>query len=173
MVQGTHGLVLDFGLPVTRRGLAWRSPWPIRKGFRKADGKPGGVRRCRSGFTEADFAAIKEMMAGRKAAAFWVTQTTRTTGPSLSSQPHARREKRHNGWTTGWSKKCNGASRSAGLRCGARQLSRLSQRRKCQPTSAPVVSGVFSCGISARVKRSTYYCRRSTDVLAASLGSVW
>ena len=27
--------------------------------------------------------------------------------------------------------------------------------------------------VNARVKRSTYYCRRSTDVLAAAVGSVW
>ena len=27
--------------------------------------------------------------------------------------------------------------------------------------------------VNARVKRSTYYCRRGTDVLAASVGSVW
>ena len=27
--------------------------------------------------------------------------------------------------------------------------------------------------VNARVKRSTYYCRRSTNVLAAAVGSVW
>ena len=27
--------------------------------------------------------------------------------------------------------------------------------------------------VNARVKRSTYYCRRGTDVLAAAVGSVW
>ena len=27
--------------------------------------------------------------------------------------------------------------------------------------------------VNARVKQSTYYCRRGTDVLAAAVGSVW
>ena len=132
----------------------------------------------RPGLTEADVAAIKEVVR-RKAAGFWVEGTTRTTvrkfahdciptGPPVSSQPHSLR-----GEAAQWVEE----------ECQRGQLVRGSSAWGSAPfpTKEMPSHKVFRKRrlvvdyrrVNARVKRSTYYCRRGTDVLAAAVGSVW
>ena len=141
--------------------------------------EPGPTR---PGLTAADIAAIKEVVR-RKAAGFWAEGTTRTTvrkfahdciptGPPVSSQPHALK-----GEAAQWvddrleeevqrGQLVRGPSAWGSAPFPTKEMPNHKRARKRRLV-------VDYRRVNARVKRSTYYCRRSTDVLAAAVGSVW
>ena len=141
--------------------------------------EPGPTR---PGLTAADIAAIKEVVR-RKAAGFWAEGTTRTTvrkfahdciptGPPVSSQPHALK-----GEAAQWvddrleeevqrGQLVRGPSARGSAPFPTKEMPNHKRARKRRLV-------VDYRRVNARVKRSTYYCRRSTDVLAAAVGSVW
>ena len=119
----------------------------------------------------------------RKAAGFWAEGTTRTTvrkfahdciptGPPVSSQPHALK-----GEAAQWvddrleeevqrGQLVRGPSAWGSAPFPTKEMPNHKRARKRRLV-------VDYRRVNARVKRSTYYCRRSTDVLAAAVGSVW
>ena len=141
--------------------------------------EPGPTR---PGLTAADVAAIKEVVR-RKAAGFWAEGTTRTTvrkfahdciptGPPVSSQPHALK-----GEAAQWvddrleeevqrGQLVRGPSAWGSAPFPTKEMPNHKRARKRRLV-------VDYRRVNARVKRSTYYCRRSTDVLAAAVGSIW
>ena len=141
--------------------------------------EPGPTR---PGLTAADVAAIKEVVR-RKAAGFWAEGTTRTTvrkfahdciptGPPVSSQPHALK-----GEAAQWvddrleeevqrGQLVRGPSAWGSAPFPTKKMPNHKRARKRRLV-------VDYRRVNARVKRSTYYCRRSTDVLAAAVGSIW
>ena len=119
----------------------------------------------------------------RKAAGFWAEGTTRTTvrkfahdciptGPPVSSQPHALK-----GEAAQWvddrleeevqrGQLVRGPSAWGSAPFPTKEMPNHKRARKRRLV-------VDYRRVNARVKRSTYYCRRSTDVLAAAVGSIW
>ena len=130
--------------------------------------EPGPTR---PGLTAADIAAIKEVVR-RKAAGFWAEGTTRTTvrkfahdciptGPPVSSQPHALK-----GEAAQWvddrleeevqrGQLVRGPSAWGSAPFPTKEMPNHKRARKRRL----VVD--YRRVINARVKRSTYYCRRS------------
>ena len=146
----------------------------------------GGLRledtSHRPGLTAEDLAAIKETVP-RKAAGFWVEGTSRTTvrkfahdcvptGPPVSSQPHSLRGEAAQWVDDRLEEECQrgqlirGSSAWGSVPFPTKEMPSHKRFRKRRLV-------VDYRRVNARVKRSTYYCRRSTDVLAAAVGSVW
>ena len=136
----------------------------------------------RPGLTEADVAAIREVVR-RKAAGFWVEGTIRTTvrkfahdciptGPPVSSQPHNLRGEAAQWVDDRLEEECQrgqlvrGSSAWGSAPFPTKEMPSHKRFRKRRLV-------VDYRRVNARVKRSTYYCRRGTDVLAAAVGSVW
>ena len=136
----------------------------------------------RPDLTEADVAAIREVVR-RKAAGFWVEGTTRTTvrkfahdciptGPPVSSQPHCLRGEAAQWVDDRLEEECQrgqlvrGSSAWGSAPFPTKEMPSHKRFRKRRLV-------VDYRRVNARVKRSTYYCRRGTDALAAAVGSVW
>ena len=141
-----------------------------------------GMESKRSDLRPEDLAAIREVV-GRKAAAFWLEGTPRTTvrnvahdciptGPPVSLQPHALK-----GESAAWvderleeevqrGQLVRGTSAWGSPPFPTKEAPAHKKHRKRRLV-------VDYRRVNARVLRSTYYCRRATDVLASAAGSVW
>ena len=141
--------------------------------------EPGPTR---PGLTDADIAAVREVIR-RKAAGFWVEDTTRTTvrkfahdciptGPPVSSQPHSLRGESAQWVDDKLEEECKrgqlirGSSAWGSAPFPTKEMPSYKRHRKRRLV-------VDYRRVNARIKRSTYYCRRGSDVLAAAVGSVW
>ena len=141
--------------------------------------EPGPTR---PGLTDADTAAVREVIR-RKAAGFWVEDTTRTTvrkfahdciptGPPVSSQPHSLRGESAQWVDDKLEEECKrgqlirGSSAWGSAPFPTKEMPSYKRHRKRRLV-------VDYRRVNARIKRSTYYCRRGSDVLAAAVGSVW
>ena len=129
-----------------------------------------------------DLEACKDVVS-RKAAAFWVEGTPRTTiqgvshdciptGAPVSSQPHALR-----GEAAAWvdeqlesevarGQLVRGSSPSGSAPFPTKEAPEHKKQRKRRLV-------VDYRRVNARLKRSTYYCRQASDVLACAAGSAW
>ena len=141
--------------------------------------EPGPTR---PGLTEADVAAIKEVVR-RKAAGSWAEDTTRTTvrkfahdciptGPPVSSQPHSLRGESAQRVDDKLEEECKrgqlirGSSAWGSAPFPTKEMPSYKRHRKRRLV-------VDYRRVNARITRSTYYCRRGSDVLAAAVGSIW
>ena len=94
------------------------------------------------------------------------------TGPPVSSQPHSLRgeaaqwvdDRLEEDWQRGQLVRSSSAWGSAPFPTKEMPSHKRFRKRRLV---------VDYRRVNARVKRSTYYCRRGTDVLAAAVGSVW
>ena len=129
-----------------------------------------------------DLAACREVLA-RKAGGFWVEGSPRTTvrnvmhdcvpiGPPVSQQPHNLK-----GEAAAWvdekleeevqrGQLIRGSSAWGSSPFPTKEAPAHKRHRKRRLV-------VDYRRVNARVKRSTYYCRKATDVLASCAGSVW
>ena len=109
---------------------------------------------------------------GRKALPGLRSGSLPTTGPPVSSQPHALK-----GEAAQWvddrleeevqrGQLVRGPSAWGSAPFPTKEMPNHKRARKRRLV-------VDYRRVNARVKRSTYYCRRSTDVLAAAVGSIW
>ena len=154
--------------------------------YRKAvvDGLGFGddAKEERPGMSADDIAACREVVS-RKSGGFWVKDSPRTTvrnvlhdcvptGPPVSSQPHNLK-----GEAAAWvdekleeevkrGQLVRGVSAWGSPPFPTKEAPSHKRRRKRRLV-------VDYRRVNARVQRSTYYCRRASDVLAAAAGSVW
>ena len=142
----------------------------------------GNGENRRSDLTGDDFLACKDVLT-RKAAGFWVEGTPRTTvrmvahdtvptGPPVSLQPHALK-----GEAAAWvDEKLEEEVKRGQLVRGSSAWGSPPFPTKEAPTHKRHRKRrlvVDYRRVNARVLRSTYYCRRASDVLAQCSGSVW
>ena len=129
-----------------------------------------------------DLAACREVLA-RKAGGFWVEGSPRTTvrnvmhdcipiGPPVSQQPHNLK-----GEAAAWvDEKLEEEVQRGQLIRGSSAWGSPPFPTKEAPAHKKARKRrlvVDYRRVNARVKRSTYYCRKATDVLASCAGSVW
>ena len=129
-----------------------------------------------------DLAACREVLA-RKAGGFWVEGSPRTTvrnvmhdcipiGPPVSQQPHNLK-----GEAAAWvDEKLEEEVQRGQLIRGSSAWGSPPFPTKEAPAHKRARKRrlvVDYRRVNARVKRSTYYCRKATDVLASCAGSVW
>ena len=141
----------------------------------------GNGENRRSDLTGDDFLACKDVLL--KAAGFWVEGTPRTTvrmvahdtvptGPPVSLQPHALK-----GEAAAWvDEKLEEEVKRGQLVRGSSAWGSPPFPTKEAPTHKRHRKRrlvVDYRRVNARVLRSTYYCRRASDVLAQCSGSVW
>ena len=129
-----------------------------------------------------DIAACREVL-GRKAGGFWLEGSPRTTvrnvlhdcvpvGPPVSSQPHNLK-----GEAAAWvdqkleeevqrGQLVRGSSAWGSPPFPTKEMPQHKRHRKRRLV-------VDYRRVNARVQRSTYYCRKATDVLASAAGSIW
>ena len=141
-----------------------------------------GFRTKRPNMTEADVAACREVVS-RKAGGFWLEDSPRTTvrnvlhdcvptGPPVSSQPHNLK-----GEAASWvdskleeevqrGQLVRGSSAWGSPPFPTREAPAHKKARKRRLV-------VDYRRVNARVLRSTYYCRKASDVLAQCSGSIW
>ena len=139
-------------------------------------------RTKRPNMTEADVAACREVVS-RKAGGFWLEDSPRTTvrnvlhdcvptGPPVSSQPHNLK-----GEAASWvdskleeevqrGQLVRGSSAWGSPPFPTREAPAHKKARKRRLV-------VDYRRVNARVLRSTYYCRKASDVLAQCSGSIW
>jgi len=131
---------------------------------------------------EDDLAACREVLS-RKAGGFWLEGSPRTTvrnvlhdcvptGPPVSSQPHNLK-----GEAASWvdekleeevqrGQLVRGSSAWGSPPFPTKEAPAHKRHRKRRLV-------VDYRRVNARVQRSTYYCRKATDVLASAAGSIW